>query len=133
MPTSPPSFDLTNLARRAVFSDHWRWADGMRWYLPDPDGGAVPLSRGIFGANVPPDGAVCDLRDPDTVDLVAARVRYLYDLPELVCVYEERSCLFRITLPDGRSSCRYSPAGAWVGLLELFSYQVAMKLLGRSR
>lgn len=133
MHTNPPTFDLTNLARRAVFSDHWRWTDGMRWYLPDPDGGSAPVSRGIVGADAPPPGAVCDLRDPDTVNLVAARVRYLFDNPELVAVYEESTCLYRIHLPDGRSTARYSPAGAWVGLLELFSYQVAMKFLGRSR
>ena len=132
MPTNPITFDMKGLCRRARYSMHWQWTDGMRWMVLDDDNTGRPAVRGIVGAQTPPEAAVPDLTDPDTVSLVAARVRYLWDMPDLVAVYEESTCLYRIHLPDGRSTARYSPAGAWVGLLELFSYKVAMKFIGRA-
>ena len=131
MHTNAISFDMTRLCRSARYCTHWIWIDGMRWFTL-AEGGPTIARTGLVGINEPPEDAFPDLAHPDTVDALANRVRYLYDLPDLVAVYEERSCLFRVTLPNGAAVARYSAAGAWVGLLELWSYRTEMKKIGRS-
>jgi hypothetical protein len=86
----------------------------------------------MIGANEPVEDAVPDLTCNDTIGAIADRVRYLYDLPDLVCVYEEYTGLHKVYLPSGVAVARYSPAGAWVGLLELWSYRTEMKNIGRA-
>jgi hypothetical protein len=125
------TYDLTQLARRARHLKHWVWVDGMRWFYPDPHDSATPFVTGIVGANEPIADAVPDLTNADTVEAIANRVRYLYELPDLVCVYEDHSRLYKVFLPTGAAVARYSPAGAWVGLLELYSYRAEMKFIGR--
>lgn len=129
--TTRYTYDLTRLAKNAAYLKHWVWVDGMRWMLPDHDDAAVPLLSGIVGANKPVEGAVPDLTCDETISLIADRVRYLYELPDLICVYEDWLRLYKIYLPSGVAVARYSPAGAWVGLLELWSYRTEMKNLGR--
>ena len=125
------TYDLTQLARRARYLKHWVWVDGMRWFLPDPHHSATPFVSGIVGANEPLADAVPDLTNSDTVQAVANRVRYLSELPDLECVYEDHSRLYKVFLPTGVAVARYSAGGAWVGLLELWSYRAEMKLIGR--
>jgi len=132
MHTSHHTYDLTQLARRARHLKHWVWVDGMHWFYPDPHDSATPFVTGIVGANEPIADSVPDLTNADTVEAIANRVRYLYELPDLVCVYEDHSRLHKVFLPTGAAVARYSPAGAWVGLLELYSYRAEMKFIGRS-
>jgi len=131
MHTSHHTYDLTQLARRARHLNHWVWVDGMHWFYPDPHDSATPFVTGIVGANEPIADSVPDLTNADTVEAIANRVRYLYELPDLVCVYEDHSRLYKVFLPTGAAVARYSSAGAWVGLLELYSYRAAMKFIGR--
>ena len=130
--TTSYSFDLTRLAKNAAFLTHWVWVDGMSWMLPDPHDAAIPLLSGVIGTNKPIDGAVPDLTCEKTVELLADRVRYLYELPDLECVFENHLNLYKVYLPSGVAVARYSPAGCWVGLLELWSYRTEMKKIGRS-
>ncbi len=132
MTTNHHTYDLTQLARRARYLKHWVWVDGMHWFLPDPHDSAAPFVTGIVGANEPLADAVPDLTNEETVEAVANRVRYLYELPNLECVYEDHSRLYKVFLPTGVAVARYSPAGAWVGLLELWSYRAEMKFIGRA-
>lgn len=125
------TYDLTQLARRARHLKHWVWVDGMHWFYPDPHDSATPFVTGIVGANEPIADSVPDLTNADTVEAIANRVRYLYELPDLVCVYEDHSRLYKVFLPTGAAVARYSSAGAWVGLLELYSYRAEMKFIGR--
>lgn len=131
MHTNAISFDLTRLCKAARYCAHWVWLDGMRWFTL-AEGGPAIAKFGIVGVNEPPEDAFPYLPDPDTLDTLANRVRYLYELPELVAVYEERTGLYRVTLPNGAAVARYSPAGAWVGLLELWSYRTEMRKIGRT-
>jgi len=126
------TYDLTQLARRARHLKHWVWVDGMHWFYPDPHDSATPFVTGIVGANEPIADSVPDLTNADTVEAIANRVRYLYELPDLVCVYEDHSRLYKVFLPTGAAVARYSSAGAWVGLLELYSYRAEMKFIGRA-
>ena len=132
MHTSHHTYDLTMLARRARHLKHWVWVDGMRWFRPLPDDSSGFFFCGMIGANEPVEDAVPDLTCNDTIGAIADRVRYLYDLPDLVCVYEEYTGLHKVYLPSGVAVARYSPAGAWVGLLELWSYRTEMKNIGRA-
>ena len=131
--TTRHTYDLTQLAKRARYLKHWIWVDGMEGFLPDPHDSAVPLLSGIVGANEPVADAVPDLTSEATVRVIADRVRYLYDLPDLECVYEGHTGLHKVFLPTGVAVARYSPVGAWVGLLELWSYRAEMKLIGRAQ
>lgn len=131
--TTRHTYDLTQLAKRARHLKHWVWVDGMEWFYPDPDDSAVPLLSGIVGANEPVADAVPDLTSEATVQVIADRVRYLYDLPGLECVYEGHTGLHKVYLPSGVAVARYSAVGAWVGLLELWSYRAEMKLIGRAQ
>ena len=126
--TTNQTFNLTRLAQNARWCHHWTWIDGMRWYVLADAYSNRLVSEGIVGAgDPPPHEALPDLANPDTLDAVANRVRYLYELPDLVCQYDERHAFYRINLPDGTSVSRYSPAGAWVALLELWSYQAIVR------
>jgi hypothetical protein len=107
------------------------WIDGMRWFTLG-EGGPTIARTGLIGINEPPEDAFPDLAHPDTLDALANRVRYLYELPDLVAVYEERTSLYKVTLPNGAAVARYSAAGAWVGLLELWSYRTEMRKIGRT-
>jgi hypothetical protein len=132
MTTNHHTYDLTQLARRARHLKHWVWVDGMRWFRPLPDDFSGFVFRGIVGANEPVADAVPDLTCNDTIAAIADRVRYLYELPDLECVYEDHSRLYKVFLPSGVAVARYSPAGAWVGLLELWSYRAEIKNIGRA-
>ena len=133
MHTNHHTYDLTQLAKRARHLKHWVWVDGMEWFLPDPHDAATPFVSGIVGTNEPLADAVPDLTSEATVRIIADRVRYLYELPNLECVYEGHTGLHKVYLPTGVAVARYSPAGAWVGLLELWSYRAEMKFIGRAQ
>ena len=130
--TTNQTFSLTRLARVATMCPHWRWLDGMRWYLSDPSNEWKEVASGRVGLHPVEEGAIPDLTDNDTISILADRVRYLWQAPDLVCVYEERTGLYRVSLANGSSVARYTSAGAWVGLLELYSYRTEIKNFGRA-
>ena len=78
MHTNAISFDLTRLCKSARYCTHWFWLEGMRWFTLG-EGGPTVAQTGIVGVNAPPEDAFPDLRDPDTLDALANRVRYLYE------------------------------------------------------
>lgn len=128
-----PTINFTRLARGATYCPHWRWLDGMKWYTADPSNEWNILDEGLVGLKDAPSGAIPDFTHDETVAILADRVRYLWDLPDLASVYEDRTGLYKVTLPNGASVARYSSAGAWVGMLELYSYRTEIQNFGRSR